>query len=392
MKIRLLLVLGLLAFSSAARAQVSQYDPEYLENLYGPVRDVSLEDLSFNGETYSGRAVRVKGRLGIQGISGFTWELGDAGARVTIAPIRQGMGEDQFRELGGQMIEVTGLFTATSGQSSATGGAMAGSMGVIQFWRWAGPPEKLGKNVKANIVTLEQLVTRAGKMDGQLVRVVGKFRGRNLFADLPARSMRRVDDWVIKDSLFAVWVSNKKPKGDGFELDPSIRRDSSRWLEVIGRPSTRNGVVIIDAAQVSLTQPPTAKADAAPAPTPPERPKTPPVIVFSLPLEGESDFDFSGRIMVQFNNDMDEDSFKGRVGLRYEGPARPGDPGFEGMRVSFNPGSKALIVDPGAPILKGRVLNLVLLTGIVDIDGQPLVRRDGRPPQNDIAEMLRFKD
>lgn len=390
MKIRLLLVLGLLAFSSVARAQLSRYDPEYLENLYGPVRDVSLEDLSFNGETYSGRAVRVKGRLGIQAISGVSWEMGEAGTRVTIVPIRQGMGEDQLRELSGQMIEVTGLFTFTQGQSS--GGAVNTTIGVIQFWSWAGPPEKLGKNAKVTITTLEQLVTRAGKMDGQLVRVVGKFRGRNLFADLPSRSMRRVDDWVIKDSLFAVWVTNKKPKGDGFELDPSIRRDSSRWVEVIGRPSTRNGVVVIDAAQVALTQPPTPQADAAPAPPPPEKPKAPPMIVFSLPLDGESDFDFSGRIMVQFNNDMDEESFRGRVGLRYEGPALPGDPGFEGMRVSYQPGNKALVVDPGAPILKGRVLDLVLLTGIVDIDGQPLVRRDGKPPQNDIAEMLRFRD
>jgi hypothetical protein len=228
-------------------------------------------------------------------------------------------------------------------------------------------------------------------MDGKLVRVVGKFRGRNLFADLPSRSMRTVNDWVIKDSLFAVWVTNHKPKGDGFDLDPAIRRDTSRWVEVIGRPTTRNGVVVIDAAQVALTPPPTPTADAAPAPPPPERPKIPPVIVFSLPLEGESDFDFSGRIMVQFSNDMDEESFKGRVGLRYEGPASPGDPGFESMKVSYDPGSKALIVDPGAPILRGRILDLVLLTGIVDIDGQPLVRRDGKPAQNDVAEMLRFK-
>ncbi|MBX7187543.1 MAG: Ig-like domain-containing protein [Vicinamibacteria bacterium] len=391
MKIRLLLALGLLAFSSVARAQLSRYDPEYLENLYGPVRDVSLDDLSFNAETYNGRAVRVKGRLGMQNTAGTSWEMGEAGTRVTIVPIRQGMAEDQFRNLSGQMIEVTGLFTATAGQTGAGAGGVQGSMGVIQFWSWAGPPEKLGKDAKFAITTLEQLVTRGGKMDGQLVRVVGKFRGRNLFADLPARSMRRADDWVIKDSLFAVWITNRKPKGDGFELDPSIRRDSSRWVEVIGRPSTRNGVVVIDAAQVSLTQPPTPQADAAPPPPPPERPKTPPMIVFSLPLDGDSDFDFSGRITVQFNNDMDEASFKGRVGLRYAGPALPGDPGFQGMRVSYNPGSKALIVDPGVPILKGRVLDLVLLTGIVDVDGQPLVRRDGKPPQGDIAEMLRFK-
>ena len=28
---------------------------------------------------------------------------------------------------------------------------------------------------------------------------------------------------------------------------------------------------------------------------------------------------------------------------------------------------------------------------IVDIDGQPLTRRDGKPPQGDVAEMLRFR-
>ncbi len=388
MRTRLLLVLALLAMAPAVQAQIpQQYDPEYLEQMYGPVRDVSLDDLTFSAETYDGKAVRVKGRLGIQDPRAASWELGEAGTKVLISPIRRGMNEDQLMNLGGQMIEVTGLFTRATGQS----GSIAGAAGVITFWSWAGPPEKLSKDAKVAIMSLEQLVARAGKMDGQLVRVVGKFRGRNLYADLPARSMRRVEDWVIKDSLFAVWVTNRKPKGDGFELDPSIRRDSNRWVEVIGRPVTKSGVVIIDAAQVSLTQPPTVTADAAPPPPPPEKPKVPPVIVFSLPLDGDADFDFSGRITVQFSNDMDEDSFKGRVGLRYAGPVLPGDPGFAFIRVTYNGGSKALIVDPGAPILKGRVLDLVLLTGIVDVDGLPLTRRDGKPAQNDVAEMLRFK-
>jgi hypothetical protein len=390
MKTRSLLVVVLVALSIPARAQTSQNDPAYLEQLYGPVVDVTLNDLAFNPESYSGRAVRVKGRVGMQNISGDSFELGDAGARVILVPISNNMNLEQLTRLGGQIIEATGLFRATSSTSSSDPSQTAGTAGVIQFWSWAGPPEKVNK-ANAAILTLEQLVSRAGKMDGQLVRVVGKFRGRNLFADLPSKSMRTVNDWVIKDSLFAVWVTNHKPKGDGFELDPAIRRDSNHWVEVIGRPMTKNGVVILDAAQVALTQPPTPKADAAPAPPPPERPKVPPVIVFSLPLDGEGDFDFSGRITLQFNNDMDEDSFKGRVGLRYEGPAFPGDPGFESMRVTYEPGPKALVVDPGAPILRGRILNLVLLTGIIDIDGQPLVRRDGKPPQNDIAEMLRFK-
>lgn len=387
MKIRALAILAVWGMASMASAQIASQDPEYLESLYGPVVDVALSDLAFNPEPYSGRAVRTKGRVTLQGISGDSFELEEAGAKVLIIPIRRGMNEDQITTLSGQIIEITGLFQGRAGGATDS---ISGSAGTIQFWRWLGPPEKVNKS-KAAIISLEQLIGRDGKMDGQLVRVVGKFRGRNLFADLPSRSMRTANDWVIKDDLFAVWVTNRKPKGDGFELDPAIRRDSNRWVEVIGRPTTRRGVVVIDASEVNLTQPPTPKADAAPPPPPPERPKIPPVIVFSLPLDGEHDFDFSGRITVQFNNDMDEASFQGRVGLRYEGPAHPGDPGFESMRVSYNPGSKALIVDPGSPILPDRVLDLVLLTGIVDIDGQPLVRRDGKPPQGDIAEMLRFK-
>src|SRR6187402_3340434 len=165
MRTRLLLVLALLAAAPAAQAQIpQQYDPEYLEQMYGPVRDVSLDDLAFSAEQYDGKAVRVKGRLGLPDTRSTSWELGEAGAKATIVPIRRGMNEDQLKELGGQMVEVTGLFTRATGQ----GGAIANTMGVIQFWSWAGPPEKLSKDAKVAVMSLEQLVARAGKMDGQL--------------------------------------------------------------------------------------------------------------------------------------------------------------------------------------------------------------------------------
>ena len=115
MKVRFFLALALLTLSSLSFAQVgSQTDPQYLETLYGPIADVSLNDLAFSSESYSGRGVRVKGRIGMQGISGDSFELSDAGARVTIIPIRRGMNEDQLTSLSGQMVEVTGVFTATT--------------------------------------------------------------------------------------------------------------------------------------------------------------------------------------------------------------------------------------------------------------------------------------
>lgn len=375
-----------------ARAQGFGQDPSYFENVYGPIVEVSLNDLQFNPSSYHGRGIRIRGRLENEGIGGSArFSISEVGTRVALIPISGGGDEDGLQRVSGQVIDVTGVFNATNSVSGDNPGQRF--VGYIQYWSWLGPPEKLSGKIKAALASLEQLINKPGKMDGQLIRVVGRFRGRNLFGDLPGRSMRVSSDWVIKDSLFAVWVTGRKPKGDGFELDPGIRRDTSKWIEVIGRPRTRNGVVVIEAAEVALTTPPSAaRAEVAPAPPPPERPKIPPAIVFSLPLEGESDFDASGRVVVQFNNDMDEESFKGHVGLRYAGAVRPGDPGFDGMRVHYDTGLKALIVDPGGPILLGRALELVLLKGIIDIDGQPLTRRDSRRifDNEDVIEVLRF--
>lgn len=64
------------------------------------------------------------------------------------------------------------------------------------------------------------------------MRVAGQFRGRNLYGDLPARSHLDKDDWVIKDELFALWVTGRRPKGEGFSLDAGLKRDTNKWLEV----------------------------------------------------------------------------------------------------------------------------------------------------------------
>jgi hypothetical protein len=87
----------------------------------------------------------------------------------------------------------------------------------------------------APTLTLEALVAKPDKQEGRLVRVVGQFRGRNLYGDLPISSEKSRSDWVIKDDLFAVWITGKKPKGSGWELDPSLKRDTGRWIEVIGQ-------------------------------------------------------------------------------------------------------------------------------------------------------------
>ena len=50
---------------------------------------------------------------------------------------------------------------------------------------------------------------------------------------------------------------------------------------------------------------------------------------------------------------------------------------LDAMRISYDLGRKALQVDPGDLLRPGRVVELLLLPGIVDLDGQPLGEHQG---------------
>jgi Big-like domain-containing protein len=159
---------------------------------------------------------------------------------------------------------------------------------------------------------------------------------------------------------------------------------------VVGRPTTIGAVTYLQAMTVSLGSPPKPTADAAPPAPPPARPKVPPVVVFSLPLDGDREVPATGRFAVQFSKDMNEESFKGRVLLRYAGRPQPGDRDFDAARITYDGGRRALIVDPADVLGSGRVVELILLPGIVDTDGMALETRPGRMA-GQFAEVLRYQ-
>jgi hypothetical protein len=189
--------------------------------------------------------------------------------------------------------------------------------------------------------------------------------------------------------VFAVWVTGKKPKGSGWQLDSSLKRDTGKWIEVIGRPVSRNGITYVQAMKVSLTTAPSPTAQAAPPPPPPERPRVPPVVVFALPLDGEAEVPTDSRFVVQFSKDMDEATFTGRIRLRYVGPRLAGDREFDGLKLSYDRGRRALTVDPGDILRPHRQIELILLPGIQDVDGLALGPRNGKELVEG-AEVLRF--
>jgi hypothetical protein len=383
--VRRLAALALLLLAPAvARAQFDR------ESQYGKPIDVSLSDLALNPEQYLQRAVRTKGQLQLSFDNRDAFILREMGAEALIQPMPdvRVVFDDESRKWLGQEIEITGVVTGNLTSVGQSGTSTA----VIVFWGFVGPDERDPKDRKGPVaeVSLESLLSNPGKNDGKTVRVFGQFRGRNLYGDLPSRSQASSDDFVIKDDLFAVWISGKKPKGSGWALDASLKRDTGKWMEVVGRVETRSGVVYIRASEVKLSSGKTAAAQPAqPPPPPPERPKVAPVVVFALPLDGDAEVARDSRFVVQFSKDMDEATFAGHVLFRYAGPVLPGDRVFDGMKLTYDPGRRALTVDPGDVLRPGRQVELVLLPGIVDIDGLPLSPR-GAAVTSDVADVLRY--
>jgi len=372
--------------SGPAAAQTTEY-----ELRYGKTIEVSLDTLLQMPESYVGKAVRTRGQLDLTpATTRLTYSLrGTFGERLIIVPVREAESEfeRQARTWVGKEVEVTGAVSVGTDPSSS-----GRQVVYMMVWGILGPPDEKAPRRDSARVPLEDLVMKGPRYDGQMVTVLGQFRGENLFGDLPSASRRRSADWVLKDDVYAVWVTGKKAKGPGWTLDPSLRRDSGKWLQVTGRVSVEGRVVTIEAIDVVLSKAPSAnpQAQAQPPPPPPPRPKKPPVVVFSLPLDGEREVPPDSTFQVQFSKDMDEQSFKDRVLFRYAGRSQPGDNSLDAMRVSYDGGLRALQVDPGDMLRPGRVVELLLLPGIVDLDGLPLETRPGKNP-GAATDILRFQ-
>jgi len=378
----LALVAGL---SGPAAAQTNQYEMRY----GGQVVEVSVDNLLQMPEQYAGKAVRTRGQLEmVPGSTELRYALrGTFGGYLQLVPVPEAQMEFErlARVWAGREVEVTG--GVESGQD--TNGQ---KVVYLLIWAYLGPPDEKAARRDSAEVSLEELVTKLDRHDGKMVTVRGHFRGENLFGDLPSASRQRSSDWVLKDDVFAVWVSGKKAKGPGWTLDPSLKRDTGKWLQVTGRVSVSGPVVTIRAIDVVLSKAPSAnpQAQAQAPPPPPPRPKKPPVVVFSLPLDGEREVPPDGIFRVQFSKDMDEPSFKERVAFRYAGRPLPGDNSLDAMRVTYDGGLRTLQVDPGDMLRPGRVVELLLLPGIVDLDGLPLETRPGKNP-GAATDVLRFQ-
>jgi hypothetical protein len=203
------------------------------EGRYGPTIEVSVDSLLDMPEQYVGRAVRTRGQFDMIPTSqGQQYGLrGTFGGYLYIFPRQEVVStfEQEARRWSGKEVEVQGSIDRGVNPDNQQ------PIVYIAIWGYLAPPDdKPMKRPDSPDTTLEDLVTKPERYDGKTVNVRGVFRGENLFGDLPSASRDKSSDWVIKDDVFAVWVSGRKPKGDGFELDAGLKRDTNKWLQVVG--------------------------------------------------------------------------------------------------------------------------------------------------------------
>ena len=390
----MILSVAFLTLAVAAGQQTAPDDDPVRVALYGRPLEAAVGDLAGSPGAHLGRAVRLHGRFEAGGAPD-TYRVCDGEQCLRLVPeegllmVLRARASKWFS----QDVQLTGVFIreqgaaapASKGGATAADAARADATFAVRFWRIGPQHAGNASTLQGDPMTLESLVYAGGARDGQLVRVRGRFRGRNLHGDLPGNSQRGRGDWVIKDDYYAVWVTGRTPDGAGWKLDPQSMEDTRSWVEVAGRPETRKGFVYLRATDVAPLAPPVAAEAMAPPPAAATRRTPPPVIVFSLPLETEDLSPTEGQVLIQFSKHMDPTSFTGRIRLRYAGEPQT----FDAGRVTYDPSRRTLLVETGA-LAPGREVECLLMEGVIDVHGQALAPRQGAIVSG-VVDVLRYR-
>jgi hypothetical protein len=245
--------------------------------------------------------------------------------------------------------------------------------------RWPRPGEELVLNVTgvaeaqlATTASVRGLALQPWRFEGQMVTVVGQFRGRNLYGDLPSAPGKSRYDFVLRSADAAVWVTDLRPRGRGFDLSVDARVDTGRWLQVTGTVSQDRGLVTIAGTAVSATTAP----DAAPVEeeAPPAAPLETAEVIFSSPYEDETDVPVTSSVRLQFSRGIDPKSIPGQIRVTYVGvaPTAAAEAPTVQFEHSYDPGTRAIELKFAQPLDPFRTVRIEVLEGLKALDGAPV--------------------
>ena len=299
------------------------------------------------------------------------FQLEHEAARVWLVPGGTGKLPDP-----GSDAEITGLYVDV-GRLERTDARVTADFGTLsqRVLRrdWPAPGELLAVIVDTavaaepmNAPSVRHVALDPGRYVDQEVTIVGRFRGKNLYGDLPEAAGPGRFDFVLQSADASIWVTGRRPKGEGFDLNVENRIDTGRWLEVAGVVKEERGMAVLEATAIRIGRPPAESAPEAVVKVPVAMP--PPEVVFSAPTQGETDVEPDAKIRVQFSRDLKEDSLKGGIAVAYAGVAAP-PPAFT---VRYDAGRRVVEIAFAAPLSPFANVQVVLKETIVATDGQPL--------------------
>lgn len=247
---------------------------------YGPPRIADLGSIAF-GDGYQRAHVITEGEVGpFQ--HGQYWMLRSGGAMVLLIPARDFDATELERASESRRTEIRGIVRLIRNKEYIRGVDI--DLLEDPLLPPMPPPDASGPRVSITVFAIRdrssteglrfqetggisrRILDEPSTYTGKTTRILGQFRGRNLFNDLPAGSARGKDDWVLKEGDVALWVTGKMPRGPGWKLDLDYKGDSKNWLEVEGKPEVLNGVVYLRASRVLMS-----KAPGKEKPSPPLR-------------------------------------------------------------------------------------------------------------------------
>jgi hypothetical protein len=218
--------------------------------------------------------------------------------------------------------------------------------------------------------TLRSIALTPDQYEGREVKVVGRFKGRNLYGEVPQAVGKGKWDFVLQSADGVLWVTGVRPKGKGFDLDPGARVDTGRWLEVKGVVERAGNLVYINASSVEEAKPPSESVAEVMMP---ERPKLPqPEVIFSAPVADEDGVARTAPVRIQFSRDIDPKTIANVVRVSYvQPPDAPADaPKPPGFTVTYNDAAHAIEIRFAKPLERFQKVQVEVLEGIMSLDGQ----------------------
>lgn len=226
--------------------------------------------------------------------------------------------------------------------------------------------------INATTPPLRALAMEPARFEGQQVTIIGQFRGRNLYGELPEAPAKGKYEFVLRSGDAALWVIGVQPKGKGFNFDPSKRIDTGRWVSVQGTVRSARGLTWLEGTGIDLAPAPEETTEVAI-----DLPPPPPVeILFTAPAEGEADVRLTERIRMQLSRDLDPASLKDHVRITYSAADSKQRGEAQAPSVAFTTNytkeNRALEIRPAEPLERFRLVKLEILEGVKGTDGGPM--------------------